>query len=209
MKTLAIIGAGDLGKQFAYYAIEDNHYQKVVFIDDYALESFRNDIPIIGKINEIEVLYKENCFDELVIAIGYKYLKEKKEIFQSFESIIPFGKIVHSTAWVDPSAEILAGSVIFPNCSIDLGVIISENTVLNNGCTISHNSVIKRHCFLSPRVAIAGFVNIGEQCVLGINSTIIDNITIEKETQIGSGTVVIKNIDKKGLYVGNPHRFIR
>jgi sugar O-acyltransferase (sialic acid O-acetyltransferase NeuD family) len=209
MKTLAIIGAGDLGKQFAHYAIEDNHYGKVVFIDDYAAEGHRYNIPIIGKTKDIELLYQEERFDELIIAIGYKFLKEKEDFFQRFFNVIPFGKIVHSSSWVDPSSEILAGSVVFPNCSIDLDVIIHENTVLNNGCTISHNSIIKRHCFLSPRVAIAGFTILEEKCILGINSTIIDNVTIVKQTQIGAGSVVTKNINKAGLYVGNPHRFIR
>ncbi len=32
-KTLAIIGAGHLGQQIAHFAIEDNHYSKVVFFD--------------------------------------------------------------------------------------------------------------------------------------------------------------------------------
>ncbi len=31
MKTLGIIGAGDLGKQIAYYAINDHHYDNVVW----------------------------------------------------------------------------------------------------------------------------------------------------------------------------------
>ena len=35
MKTLGIIGAGDLGQQIADYAINDNHYDGVVFFDDY------------------------------------------------------------------------------------------------------------------------------------------------------------------------------
>jgi UDP-3-O-[3-hydroxymyristoyl] glucosamine N-acyltransferase len=74
---------------------------------------------------------------------------------------------------------------------------------------VAHNVVINRHCFVSACVAIAGFVKIKEKCYLGINSTIIDNITIVANTQIGAGTVVIKNIEKEGLYVGNPHRFIR
>ena len=56
---------------------------------------------------------------------------------------------------------------------------------------------------------MAGFVTIEEQCVLGINSTIIDNINIISNTQIGAGSLVIKSIEKKGLYVGNPLRFIR
>ena len=37
-KTLAIIGSGDLGQQMAHYAISDNHYEKVVFFDDFTSE---------------------------------------------------------------------------------------------------------------------------------------------------------------------------
>jgi acetyltransferase-like isoleucine patch superfamily enzyme len=62
---------------------------------------------------------------------------------------------------------------------------------------------------LSPRVALAGFVTVEEMCILGINATVIDNINIVSKTQIGGGSVVIKNIEQSGLYVGNPIRFIR
>lgn len=61
----------------------------------------------------------------------------------------------------------------------------------------------------SARIAVAGFAEIGEQCFVGINSTIIDGIKITDNTQIGAGTVVIKSIEKSGLYVGNPAKFIR
>jgi acetyltransferase-like isoleucine patch superfamily enzyme len=56
---------------------------------------------------------------------------------------------------------------------------------------------------------MAGFVTIEEQVIIGINATIIDNIKICKKTQIGGGTVVIKDILTHGLYVGNPAKFIR
>ena len=56
---------------------------------------------------------------------------------------------------------------------------------------------------------MAGFVDIKEQCIIGINSIIIDNISITEGTRTGGGTVVIKNIEEKGLYVGNPARFIK
>ncbi|CAL2103431.1 Sugar O-acyltransferase (Sialic acid O-acetyltransferase NeuD family) [Tenacibaculum sp. 190130A14a] len=209
MKTLAIIGAGDLGRQIANYALEDGHYQKVVFIDDYSNESYKYNIPIIGNSNDIEKLYKKGAFDELIIGIGYKHLQKKKELYIRFKGAIPFGKIVHSTSWIAPSAKVLSGTVIYPNCSVDIDAVIEENTILNNGCTIAHDSIIQKHSFLAPRVAIAGFVKVEEQCILGINSTIIDNIFVKERTQIGAGTVVIKNIDKSGLYVGNPHRLVR
>jgi sugar O-acyltransferase (sialic acid O-acetyltransferase NeuD family) len=209
LKTLAIIGSGDLGQQIAHYAIADNHYHKVVFFDDYSTENKINGIPIIGKTDIILEAYHQKQFDELLIGIGYKHLQKRKEIYEDLLGIIPFGKIIHSTVWIDSTAEIKAGCVIYPKCNIDANVVINSNTILNISCTIAHDTKIGEHCFLSPRVAIAGFVNIEECCVLGINSTIIDNINITANTQIGAGTVVIRNIEKCGLYVGNPHRFVR
>ena len=209
MKTLAIIGAGDLGQQLAHYALTDFHYDNVVFFDDFSNQKTVNNIPVIGKTIDAEKAFETKQFDELLIGIGYKHLAEKKRIFEELKDKIPFGKLVHSTALVDSTAIIERGSVIYPGCIIDAHAVIKENAVLNIGCTIAHDTIIGSHSFLSPRVAVAGFTTIEEQCFLGINSTIIDNINITAKTQIGAGSLVIKSIEKKGLYVGSPVRFIR
>lgn len=209
MKTLAIIGSGDLGQQIAYYALSDNHYGKVVFFDDFAEKKEINGYMILGKTDFIEKEFLNKTFDELIIGIGYKHLLKRKSLFERFEKIIPFGKIVHSSSWLDKNSRVGKGCVIYPTCSVDANVVIENNTIINVGCVIAHDTVIGEHCFLSPRVAVAGFVKVQEMCVLGINSTIIDNISIVSKTQIGGGSVIIKNIDKAGLYVGNPQRFIR
>ncbi|RYZ86927.1 MAG: hypothetical protein EOO68_28285, partial [Moraxellaceae bacterium] len=129
--------------------------------------------------------------------------------FERFYGNVPFGKIVHSSVLIDPSAQVLAGSVIYPGGLLDARVTVSENTILNICCSIAHDSSIGKHCFLSPRVAIAGFVSVSEKCIIGINATLIDNISITPNVQIGAGTVVTKSITTPGLYVGNPHRFVR
>lgn len=209
MKTLGIIGSGILGLQMAHYAITDKHYDKVVFIDDFATEKEISGYPIIGNSNEVEKLYELGFFDELIIGIGYKHLKVKKELFEKFIGKIPFGKIIHSSSWIDSNSVVEEGCFIYPSCVIDANVIIQANTILNLNCTIAHDTVIGRHSFLSPRIAVAGFVKIEELCFLGINATIIDNIVITSETKIGGGAVVIQSIEKNGLYVGNPAKFIR
>lgn len=207
--VLAIVGCGELGMQIANYALSDNHYDKIVFFDDYTLDKEQNGFPILGNIDTIELEYQNKSFDEIILALGYKHLKKKKELFERFEGKIPFGKIIHSTSWVDNSAIISTGCVIYPSCTIDAHAIIEQNTVLNLGCAIAHDTTIGKHCFLSPRVAVAGFVKVEDLCIIGINATIIDNINIAAETQIGAGSVVIKSIVEKGLYVGNPSKFIR
>lgn len=209
MKTLAIIGSGDLGKQIAHYAISDNHYSKVVFFDDFSTEKTVVSHSVLGKTKDVIKCFELQQFDELLIGIGYKHLEVKKEFFDKFNNIIPFGKIIHSSSWIDSKAIIEAGCVIYPSCTIDANVVIKANSILNIGCTIAHDTIIESNCFLAPRVAVAGFVTIHDNCVLGINSTVIDNITIISNSQLGAATVVIKNIEKSGLYVGNPAKFIR
>jgi len=208
-KTLAIIGSGHLGQQIAHYTISDKQYEKVVFFDDFTSEKEINGFAVLGKSDAIVSEFKNNSFDELIIGIGYKHLAVRKQLFERFSAEIPFGKIIHSSSWVDATASIKEGCVIYPSCCIDANAVIDCNTILNVSCTIGHDTIVGKHCFLSPRVALAGFINIEELCILGINSTVIDNISIVSKTKLGGGTVVTKNIEHNGLYVGNPHRFIR
>lgn len=208
-KTVAIIGAGHLGQQIAHYAVSDNHYGKVVFFDDFSNEPYVNGFQILGNSDAIEVEFKKHSFDEILIGIGYKHLEVRKQLFERFVNKIPFGKMVHSSSWVDKTATINEGCVVYPSCCIDAHAVVDQNTILNISCSVAHDTYIGKHCFLSPRVALAGFVKIEEMCIIGINATIIDNVAIDAKTQIGGGTVVIATISKSGLYVGNPHRFIR
>lgn len=210
MKKIGIIGSGDLGQQLMYHLSTDTTDVVVGYYDDFQVsEKIVNGVPILGKIEKIEEHFSKGIFDELIIGIGYKHLEFKKNIFQKFQGKIPFYTFIHSSAYVDKSTKIGEGSVVYPRCVIDKTVEIGNNVLLNLSCTISHDSKVGNHSFLSPSVVVAGFTQIGEECIIGINSTIIDNIIISPKTQIVGGSVVVKNIEKSGLYVGNPVRFIR
>lgn len=210
-KTLAIVGSGDLGQLIAYHAINDGHFQNAVFLDDFAeLNSSKGGFQVIGRTPDADALFKNKAFDELIIAVGYKHLKAKKNIYSAIcAANIPLATIIHSSCYIDNSCKIGKGVFMLPGCTLDRNVIVGDNTLLNTACTIAHDTEIGSHCFLSPRVAIAGFVHVDELCVLGINCTIIDNITITSHTQIGGGAVVVASISDPGLYVGVPAKKIK
>ena len=208
MKTLGIIGCGHLGQQIANISVYDNHYDDVVFFDDFSSGKKINGFSVIGKIEDVEREFKNNKFSHLIIGIGYKHLKLRLELFLHYWSKVPFGKIIHSSCYMDRSSIIGDGCVIYPRTVIDFNVLIRENTIVNSNCTLSHNSIIGQNCFISPNSAIAGFVNISNSCFIGMNSTIIDNVSIQSNVFIGAGTVVTKDILSKGKYVGNPMRKI-
>ena len=144
-----------------------------------------------------------------VFGIGYNYLDTKQKLFNQFYGVIPFGRIIHSSCLIDPTAKINEGTVLYPGVIVDANVKIESNVLVNLGCCIAHDSTIGHSSFLSPRVAIAGFVNIGQRCILGINSTFKDNIELDNEIQIGAGTVVVKSLKEKDIYIGVPARKIR
>ncbi len=208
-KILGIIGAGHLGQQIAYHAKTDHHFDEVVFFDDFVTKDFVTGHKVIGKISEVLSSFKSQLITHLIIGIGYKHMGVRASLYNSFKNKIPFASIVHSTSWVDPSVKIGEGVIIYPGTIIDTGCILNDNIVINVGCTIAHDTEIGAHCFISPSVALAGFIYVGEQSILGINCTVIDNIKIVSNTQIGGGGVVIDSITNSGVYVGNPVRLIR
>lgn len=208
-KILAIIGAGDLGRQIAYHAMHDNHFNTVIFFDDFNQDKLVDGCKIFGEIENILDFYNKGFFTHLIIGVGYKHMQERSNLFKRFKDEIPFANIIHSSCIIDSSVKFGKGIIVYPGSVIDANVVLGDNILINIGCVIAHDTSIDFNCFLSPSVNLAGFVNVGEKSILGINCTVIDNINIHSNTQIGAGSVVIKNINKNGLYVGNPVRFVR
>lgn len=209
MSILGIIGAGELGQQIAHLAKEGSEFEEIIFFDDYAKQDSVNGYRIIGGTNSVSEAFQKGYFNKLSIGIGYKHRAARREFFEKFKGTIPFGNVIHSSVYLDRTTRVGEGLVVFPGCILDKGVILENNILLNNGVVVSHDSHIQSHCFISPRVAIAGFVKVGESCMLGINTTIIDNIIINDNIDTGGGTVVIKDLCNDGLYVGNPARFVK
>lgn len=208
MKRLAIIGAGDLGQQIAYHALNDGHYQPVGFFDDFQpAGSIKHGLSVLGTINDVSDFFHHDQFDVIIIALGYRHFSKKEEIFNRFKNQIPFGSIIHSSSYIDRSCKIGRGVFIYPGCTLDMNVEVKDNALLNAGCIIAHDTTIGEHSFLSPGIRIAGYVYIGQRVSLGIGTIVIDNINISNNVRTGAGAVVIKSIETSGLYVGVPAIF--
>lgn len=208
MNRLAIIGSGDLGLQIAYHCKTDGGFEIAGFFDDYETPgNLKYGNKILGGIEDVESEYQKGNFDLLLIGIGYKHFEFRKNTFERFKGKIPFANFIHSSSYVDPSAVLGEGVIIYPGCSLDMLSIIGNNVLLNTGCVVAHHSAVGDHSFLSPSVSLAGFVDVKPLVSLGIGTVVIDNIVIQSGVRTGAGAVVTKNIDKPGLYVGIPAEY--
>jgi sugar O-acyltransferase (sialic acid O-acetyltransferase NeuD family) len=208
-KRIAFIGSGEMARHLAHYVVEDKQYEVAGFFDDFVeVGTIINGYPIIGKLDNIEIEYKNKRFDGLISAIGYTRMQYRKEVFERFEKNVPFTTFIHSSCFVDPTAQIGQGVVVFPNSLLYFNAKIEDNVFIQVGSYVT-DSIVKKHTLVSATVSIAGRSVIGECCNLGISTTIIDSITLCNNVFTGAGTVVIKNITEPGTYVGVPARKIK
>jgi UDP-3-O-[3-hydroxymyristoyl] glucosamine N-acyltransferase len=70
-------------------------------------------------------------------------------------------------------------------------------------------STVGDGCLFNPAVAIAGSCTIEKHCKFNLRSSVIDKISISAGAEIGAGSMVTKNIDSPGMYVGTPARRVR
>jgi FlaA1/EpsC-like NDP-sugar epimerase len=120
MKRVAFLGSGEMARHIAHYMIEDRQFEIAGYFDDYAIVGdVINGYPIIGKINNVLDQFKKGTFDEIVTAIGFTRLEYRKDLYNYFKNNIPFATFVHSSCFIDYSAILEEGVVLFPNCIID------------------------------------------------------------------------------------------
>jgi sugar O-acyltransferase (sialic acid O-acetyltransferase NeuD family) len=205
MKRLGIIGGGDLGIQLAHHASATQEIRAVGFFDDFIKAgTFVSGLPVLGNIGDVQDFHLRGMFDELLIAIGYKHLAIRSQLYEHFNGKIPFAKLIHPNTWIDPTSVIEPGAAVYPGCIVDMYSTVGANSILNVGCIIAHHSIIGPSCFLSPAVKIAGFVRVAASSTLGMGTVVIDNISICSGVRTGAGSVVIDDITEPGLYVGIP-----
>lgn len=208
-KRLLIVGAGEMGIQVCHYAQIDGKYEVIGFVDDTKKNESVSGLPILGNICDIEKLYFSNFFDTLFIAIGYKHLQFKKELFAKLVGKIPFANIIADPAYIDKTAIVGEGIMIYPGVIIDKNARIGNNTILNLGCVICHDTVVGESCFIGVRSAVSGFCKIGNCVFMGTSATVVDNISICDKVVVGASALVTKDIMIPGTYVGIPHKRIK
>lgn len=106
------------------------------------------------------------------------------------------------------ACEIYPQAKIGPGLRIShcVGIVVGSTAVIGENCTIFPNVVIGAR-YSSKEKSMSGqrHATIGNNCILGANSSIIGKITIGNNVTIGAGAVVTKDIPDNAVVVGHNH----
>lgn len=213
MKDLYIIGAGGFGREVAWLAERINHRKKEWnikgFIDDNAQLHGRMEggYPVLGGIEYFDEVEDPEAW--VVCAVGASVVRKKIIEKLGNKKNIHFATLIDPSALVSKRLIIGEGSIICAGTIVTVDIEIGSHVIVNLDCTIGHDAKIRDFVTIYPSVNVSGLVTIEEQTELGTGTQIIQGKTIGKETIVGAGSVVVKDLPEKCTAVGSPAKPIK
>lgn len=205
--TCVIVGAGTYGQVYAAYLSE--HYKVLGFIDDDP--SLANEwVAGIRVLGNSEYLFNEVSSSHAVFVplgenqIRSEFLINLRNSGFDTPSFIHPQTIIHSSVQVGNAVYILPGTIIMPH------TVLEDNVMVSVGVNIAHHVHVGRGSFFSQGCNIGASILIGDYAYFGIGSTIMTGISkVGRNSLIGAGTVVIRDVEDQAVMVGNPAKFLR
>lgn len=148
----------------------------------------------------------------MITKITIKNIKYKKNI-EIVEPVNLYGCEFGKNVFVGPFVEIQKGVKIGDNTRISSHTFICEKVKIGKNCFVGHGVMFTNDKFSNGKRAHGDKRKwlptiIEDNVLIGSNSTILP-VKIVSGSVIGAGSVVTKNISKKGIYVGNPAKLIK
>ena len=156
--------------------------------------------------------YKKNLKKKVrgIIAIGDNNLRNK--VSKDVEKIIPKFKwetVISKDAIVSKKTNIGQGTMIISGSVINTNTSIGRHCLINTKSTLDHDNNWGDFTSCGPGVNSAGNVTVKNFTQIGIGSTIIDGISIGKNSVIGAHSLVNKNCKSNSVYFGVPAKYKR
>jgi sugar O-acyltransferase (sialic acid O-acetyltransferase NeuD family) len=210
-KKLVVYGTGETAEIIADYFQRDSPYEVVAFTVDHDFKTADelNGLPVID-FEEVENVYPPGEFEMFVAASFNKLNRIRATMYaKAKDKGYRCASYVNTNAFKWHNVSIGENVFVFEENVLQYKVKIGNNVILWSGNHIGHQTEIHDHCFISSHVVISGFCKIGAYCFLGVNSSFNDGITMGKDSLTGNSTVVVKDLEEGGVYVGNPAKKIK
>lgn len=141
-------------------------------------------------------------------------------MFYEFKGMRPS---IHESSFAHPQAAITGNVIIGKNCYIGPGAALRGDwgqIIIEDGCNVQENCTI--HMFPGITVllkegahighgAIIHGATIGKNCLVGMNSVIMDNVDLGDESIVGALSLIKEGekIPSRSLVVGNPGKVVK
>ncbi|HRH11524.1 MAG TPA: transferase hexapeptide repeat family protein [Bacteroidia bacterium] len=131
--------------------------------------------------------------------------------------------VIHKSAFIHPNATVTGNVIIGKNVYVGPGAAIRGDwgeIIIEDGCNVQENCTV--HMFPGTTVllkegahvghgAIIHGATLGKNCLIGMNSVLMDNVVIGDECIVGALSFVPADtvFEKRKVIVGNPAKAVK
>jgi len=124
-----------------------------------------------------------------------------------------YGCSIGDDCFIGPFVEIQRDVVVGARCKVQSHAFVCELVTIGDDCFIGHGVMFINDVFAKGGPArgdksLWRSTTIGSRVSIGSNATILP-VSICDDVVVGAGAVVTKDINKPGIYAGNPARLLR
>ena len=210
MENVIIFGTGKLAQMVYYLLQESSHHQVICFTAEreYCHEQTFLSLPLVPFEN-LEHTYSPDSYKMLTILGGLGGANLREEMFakakaKGYEHI----NYVHPTVVVEGMVEMGENNIVFPYSILGFSGRMGNNNVLREKVYLGHDFAVGDNNFIGVGCNIGGESKIGSLCYIAMGVTITNNITLDDQTFVGIGSLVLKDTERNSKYYGQPAKRI-
>lgn len=205
MKEILLFGISELSERIAYY-IDCNESVKPFSVRGFVIDDnyYTEDHFAGRKIYRYSEAKEKFLHDTaIIICIGYKNMNEnRKKVFYKLredgwdiESFISSQAVIHTK-------NIGTGNIFLCKSLIEFGSSMGDCNIFDSG-HLGHHSKIGSFNFFAYNIT-GGNLNVGDNCFIGLNSTLRNGVTLLDKTFVGAATYLSHSTPEPGLCYMSP-----
>lgn len=164
-------------------------------------------VPVIGTDAELPQLLADGVHRAFV-AIGDNRTRQRVMAYVRSLGFMLVNAI-SPDARLSPSVSLGVGVAVMPGAVVNAYSALADGVILNTGATVDHDCLLEPFVHIGPGCHLAGRVHAAEGVFVGVGSSVVPGRRLGRWSQLGAGSIVVRDIGDGMLALGVPAREVR
>lgn len=213
LKKIAIVGGRGNGLVIAQVikdmASAGHNITVAGFLNDHEpIGSVIGEYKVIGRPRDWKALELDTQIVFALLSVGK--MEERSNLLVTLS--IPehrLATLIHPTALVSSGVTVGKGSVICSYVTCQPNSSIGNSSIIRAGANLGHDVKVADFVDIGPNCTLCGYSEVQKGAHVAPNSVVRDSVLVGEFGVLSAGSVALKNIEPRTVWIGNPARRVK